>query len=209
MWGAWIGRFWKSGADQDKLAAYSTLYTCLVTVAQLMAPLEQAGLFDNVRQLVIVPHAELHYLPFAALLRGRDKNEFLEAIHQPYDLILCDYSMPGFHGQDALELAKRECPQAPFIFLSGTLGEEAAVESLKSGAVDYILKDRLGRLVPAVRLALTVARDRALALTYADYSSTVVPYLEAAVLELYGSENAWLEMQLRVVERLQWKEGQL
>jgi two-component system cell cycle sensor histidine kinase/response regulator CckA len=96
----------------------------------------------------------------ARITLARDKEEFLEAIHQPHDLILCDYSLPGFHGRDALELAKRKCPQAPFIFLSGTLGEEAAVESLKSGAVDYVLKDRLGRLVPAVRLALTVARDR-------------------------------------------------
>ena len=56
---------------------------------------------------------------------------------------------------------------------------------------------------------LRAARDHALALTYEDYSSTVVPYLEEAVLELYGSEDAWLEMQVRVVERLQWKESQL
>ena len=56
---------------------------------------------------------------------------------------------------------------------------------------------------------LRASRDRALALTYADYGSTVVPYLEEAVLEVYGSESAWLEMQLRVVELLQWKEGQL
>src|SRR5262245_27813809 len=53
-----------------------------------------------------------------------------------FDLILSDYSMPGFNGKTALKLAREMCPDTPFIFVSGTLGEDAAIESLKEGATD-------------------------------------------------------------------------
>lgn len=77
-----------------------------------------------------------------------------------YDLILADYSLPGFDGHLALEMAKEYCPEIPFIFVSGTMGEELAIELLQSGATDYVLKQRLKRLVPAVQRALRQARDR-------------------------------------------------
>ena len=60
------------------------------------------------------------------------------------DIILSDYSMPNFAGSDALALARTHAPEIPFIFLSGTIGEEIAIESLRSGAVDYILKNNMG-----------------------------------------------------------------
>ncbi len=71
------------------------------------------------------------------------------------DLILCDFSLPGtFDGFTALSILKERSPNTPFIFVSGTIGEERAIEALKRGATDYVLKDRLDRLVPVVRRAL-------------------------------------------------------
>src|SRR5450756_3212257 len=61
----------------------------------------------------------------------------------PYDVILADYSLPGFDAHGALELAKVACPTTPFICVSGTIGEEATVELLKQGADDCVLKDRM------------------------------------------------------------------
>ncbi len=77
------------------------------------------------------------------------------------DLILSDYNLPDFDGMKALKIAQRECPDIPFIFISGILGEDRAIETLKSGATDYILKDNLSRLNPAVERALSEAEERA------------------------------------------------
>jgi PAS domain S-box-containing protein len=77
------------------------------------------------------------------------------------DLILADYSLPSFDGISALKLAAKACPDVPFIFVSGTLGEEVAIEALKIGATDYVLKTRLSRLVPSVLRALREATQRA------------------------------------------------
>jgi diguanylate cyclase (GGDEF)-like protein len=76
------------------------------------------------------------------------------------DLILSDFSLPGFGGMSALAIARVEAPGVPFIFLSGTIGEERAIEALKSGATDYVLKSNLKRLVPAVKRALADAELR-------------------------------------------------
>jgi len=76
------------------------------------------------------------------------------------DLILADYSLPAFDGMAALVIARETCPDIPFVFVSGAIGEELAIESLKKGATDYVLKNRLSRLVPAVRRALQEAEDR-------------------------------------------------
>jgi signal transduction histidine kinase/DNA-binding response OmpR family regulator len=88
--------------------------------------------------------------------------EFTDAIRDPrFDLILADYSLPGFDGITALEMARECCPAVPFVFVSGALGEENAIETLKLGATDYVLKQRLERLVPSVRRALREASERA------------------------------------------------
>src|SRR6202790_3203087 len=76
------------------------------------------------------------------------------------DLILSDYTLPSFDGISALKLAMKACPDVPLIFVSGTLGEEVAVEALKIGATDYVLKTRLSRLVPSVLRALREATQR-------------------------------------------------
>jgi len=76
------------------------------------------------------------------------------------DLILSDYTLPGFDGTDALRLARQRRPDTPFIFFSGTIGEERAIEALKQGAVDYVMKENRARLVPAIERALKEVADR-------------------------------------------------
>src|SRR5882724_5351314 len=76
------------------------------------------------------------------------------------DLILSDFSLPGFSGMTALAVARAEAAGVPFIFLSGTIGEERAIEALKCGAIDYVLKSNPMRLVPAVKRALADAELR-------------------------------------------------
>jgi len=77
------------------------------------------------------------------------------------DLILADYSIPGFDGMTALILARQHCPDVPFLFVSATIGEELAIDAMHQGATDYVLKQRLGRLVPSVQRALRELDDRA------------------------------------------------
>lgn len=79
--------------------------------------------------------------------------------HKP-DLILSDFTLPGFDGLSALEVAREITPDIPFIFLSGTIGEERAIDALQRGAYDYVLKTNMARLVPAVRRALSEASSR-------------------------------------------------
>jgi diguanylate cyclase (GGDEF)-like protein/PAS domain S-box-containing protein len=76
------------------------------------------------------------------------------------DIILSDYSLPSFDGLSALRIAQTERPETPFVFVSGTLGEDCAVDALKLGATDYILKNNLARLGPAARRALQEANER-------------------------------------------------
>ncbi|MDA8126467.1 MAG: LuxR C-terminal-related transcriptional regulator [Deltaproteobacteria bacterium] len=90
-----------------------------------------------------------------------DKASYLKALDEcPPDIILSDYSLPSFDGQSALKIAVSRCPDVPFIFVSGALGEETAVELLKQGATDYVLKNRLFRLGPAVARALQEVQER-------------------------------------------------
>ncbi len=93
----------------------------------------------------------------------KTREDFDSVLRQSkYDLIVSDYTLPSFDGLSALSLAREVCPETPFIFFSGTIGEEAAVESLKNGAVDYVLKQRPSRLAPAIRRALRSRQERTL-----------------------------------------------
>jgi len=92
----------------------------------------------------------------------KTRHEFSAALRTGrFDLILSDYSLPSFDGLSALALARELSPETPFIFFSGTIGEEVAVESLKKGATDYVLKQRPDRLVSSIRNALRSAEERA------------------------------------------------
>lgn len=92
-----------------------------------------------------------HEVVACHVTRVETRKAFLEAMdHGDWDMILSDYSLPSFDGISALKLAVEKRPQVPFIFVTGSLGEELAVETLKNGATDFILKDRLSRLPQAV-----------------------------------------------------------
>ena len=100
--------------------------------------------------------------PNCDLLRVSSKSGFEAALNEhKFDLILSDYMVPGFPGMHALALALERCPGVPFLFVSGAIGDEVAVESLKAGATDYVLKDRLAKLVPSIRRGLNEAAERA------------------------------------------------
>jgi signal transduction histidine kinase len=93
--------------------------------------------------------------------RVESREQLLDALQQVSpDLVISDCTLPHFSGIEALEIVRAANPDVPFIFLSGTIGEETAVDSLQHGATDYVLKQRTARLVPAVRRALEDARAR-------------------------------------------------
>jgi len=99
-------------------------------------------------------------LPFT-LTRVESEADFLNQLHHHTpDVILLDYSVPGFDGLKALTLAQQNFPDLPSIFVTGTLGEEVVIDMLKSGATDYVLKTHLSRLSSAVERALREAKER-------------------------------------------------
>ena len=95
------------------------------------------------------------------------------------DIILSDFSMPNFDGIDALKLARELAPLVPFIFVSGTIGEERAIEAIRHGATDYVLKNNLRRLGTSVRRALTQAAERRLIRKAEEERAQLVEMLEA------------------------------
>src|SRR6476469_934879 len=83
-----------------------------------------------------------------------------------WDIVVADHTMPGFSGTKALAIVREQHPDLPFIFVSGTIGEDTAVAAMRTGAHDYIMKDNLKRLAPAVQRELreaTTRRERHLA----------------------------------------------
>lgn len=95
------------------------------------------------------------------------------------DIILSDYSMPGFSGRAALQVCQEMVPEIPFIFLSGTIGEELAIESIHEGATDYVLKENMRRLSTSVRRALSDSQRRQRAYELEKERSRLITILEA------------------------------
>jgi CheY-like chemotaxis protein len=95
-----------------------------------------------------------------AVIEAGCRAEFERALETRPDLIISDYSVPGCGGDEAQSLAQLCCPDVPFMFVSDSIGEERAVERLKTGATDYVLKDRLDKLGIAVKRALREAEER-------------------------------------------------
>jgi PAS domain S-box-containing protein len=118
------------------------------------AALRILNLEDNERDAELTEAMLSARWPECHFFRVDTKEDFLSALGEDLDLILSDYTMPGFSGREALLLAQEKRPEIPFLFVSGTIGEDAAVEALKNGATDYVLKHRLIRLIPAVDRAL-------------------------------------------------------
>src|SRR5438552_5784134 len=110
-----------------------------------------------------------HELTLAHLRRGgitgivrrvQSEAEYRNALFQPWDVILSDFNLPGFSGLVALELLKESGRLIPFILLSGEIGEDTAVEAMRNGASDYLLKNNLARLVPALLHAIEASETR-------------------------------------------------
>ncbi|MGB6945944.1 MAG: sigma 54-interacting transcriptional regulator [Bryobacteraceae bacterium] len=93
--------------------------------------------------------------------RVETEAEFIHSLDRGgFDVILADYTLPSFDGLSALKIARQRSPHVPFIFVSGTLDEEVAIEALKNGGTDYVFKTRLARIVPSVQRALREAGER-------------------------------------------------
>jgi PAS domain-containing protein len=119
------------------------------------SPLVILNLEDNANDAELNHEMLLARWPDCRLVRVDNRDDFCKALAESQlDLILSDYSMPSFSGLEALALARSKRPQVPFLFVSGTIGEDAAIEALKNGAIDYVLKHRLMRLIPVVDRAL-------------------------------------------------------
>jgi len=95
-----------------------------------------------------------------AYTRVQSADELKTALERPWHIIISDYSMPHFSGTEALKVVREKGVDIPFIFVSGTIGEEAAVAALKVGAQDYLMKLNLGRLIPAVQRELRESDER-------------------------------------------------
>jgi len=113
---------------------------------------------DSPTDAKLIVHALRRLDPDVSFERVEEAAPLRAALTRAWDVILSDWAMPRFTGLAALELVREVAPEIPFILVSGTVGEEVAVEAMRGGAADYVLKDRLGRLVPAVERAL---RERA------------------------------------------------
>src|ERR671932_1553188 len=142
---------------------------------------------------------------FIAALEGADE----------FDLVLADYSLQDFDGLSALEITREVRPEVPFILVSGALGEDRAIEALKSGATDYVLKQRLERLVPAVRRAVREAEERrerkrveeALRESEERFRAT---FEQAAVgIAHVGVDGRWLRVNQRLCEIVGYTQDEL
>ncbi len=90
-----------------------------------------------------------------------ERQQFEDALEKrDYDIIIADFRLPDYNGEDALRAAQQICPEVPFIIVSGTIGEQAAISSLKAGATDFVLKQLPHRLGPAIRRAVHEAEER-------------------------------------------------
>src|SRR5262249_35841059 len=129
--------------------------------ASVKSSLKILNLEDNVNDAELNDAMLSARWPHCQLTRVDRREDFLNALErEDFDLILSDYSMPGFDGRQALSLARAKRPEIPFLFVSGTIGEDSAIEALKNGATDYVLKHRLMRLIPAVDRALREGEER-------------------------------------------------
>ena len=93
--------------------------------------------------------------------RVENEKDFINALYNVnYDIIFSDFSLPSYDGLKALEKAVLVNPEIPFILVSGTLGEDAAVESMKKGATDYVLKNKIYKLVPTINRAIIEVKEK-------------------------------------------------
>ena len=114
---------------------------------------------DDDAQLVLVKLRRAGYEP--DYVRVDNEEALRNALRErDWQVVVSDYAMPGFSGLKALQILREHDKEIPFILVSGTVGEEIAVEAMRTGANDYIMKDNLARLVPAIERELRDSRER-------------------------------------------------
>lgn len=123
-----------------------------------------------------------------------------------WDLVISDYDLPGFGALGALRLVKARDPELPFVVVSGAIGEETAVEVMRAGAQDYVMKDRLMRLAPAVQREVRDAESRR-ARTRAAHRLAVQHDVTRLLAEAKAREDAAASLLRAVGERLRWEAG--
>jgi len=147
----------------------------------MKSPIHILHLEDNAKDAALVQSTLDAEGVACATTRVQSHDDFVAALeHGGIDLILSDCTLPAFDGMSALEIVHAKWPDIPIIFVSGTLGEERAIDSLKSGATDYVLKARLSRLVPAVRRAMQEVEDRT------KHRQMEAQFVEAQKMEVIG-----------------------
>src|SRR5918996_3297957 len=128
----------------------------------MAASLRVLHLEDNSNDAELVQNLLVENGIDCAIVRVETREAFESALATDgFDLILSDYHLPSFDGLTALAIAQQKAPDIPYIFISGTLGEDAAVGTLQRSATDFVIKSRMGRLPGAVRRALREAENRA------------------------------------------------
>jgi two-component system, cell cycle sensor histidine kinase and response regulator CckA len=127
----------------------------------MKSPIRILHLEDNEDDAELIHSALAKECVDCKTVRVDSRSDFIAALEQgQWDLILSDNTLPSYDGLSALMDAREKCPDVPFVFVSGTLGEEVAIEALKLGATDYVLKQRLSRLMPALQRALREVEER-------------------------------------------------
>jgi PAS domain S-box-containing protein len=126
----------------------------------IMKPLSILYLEDNPIDVELI-HSRLEAEGIAhRLIHSATAKQFMHALEaRSYDIVLMDYSVPGFEKLTALKMTRERLPDVPVIIISGVIGEEIAIEMLKQGAIDYVLKQRISRLAPAIRRALQETQE--------------------------------------------------
>lgn len=131
-------------------------------IEPLLRPARILLLEDSLLDVELISEHLAQLLPTPEIHRAFNRADYVRALDEiEFDVILADFSLPDFDGMAALDMAHDRVPETPFIFVSGVLGEEAAIESFRRGATDYVLKQRMIRLASAVERALSESRERA------------------------------------------------
>lgn len=173
------------------------------------APLQILSLEDDATDFDLICHTLRREGLTFDIVRVQTERELLAALDERrFDVVLSDYSLPSYNGIAALHAVRGRVPDLPFIFVSGALGEEVAISSLRTGATDYVLKDKLSRLGPAVRRAIEETRHKvagrvaqeALAESedryrrLVEHSADLVAELDASGIVQYASPNFRLQL---------------
>ncbi len=143
-----------------------------------------------------------------ALAKGAPRNSEGLSVDGPsgegrLDIVVSDYALPGYDGFEALETVRAQAPELPFVFVSGVLGEEIAIESLRRGATDYVLKQRLERLPGVIARAIAEARERTERRRAEDHQRLLIAELSHRVKNTLATVLSIARQTIRGSETLQ------